>query len=872
MNKRFVSTLFLVIFAVLIGSLWVSGASVFGQVRTSEVAPSFKALAIVTGEQSTIPEVKAAEILQARILKRSGVTVEIVREDVPNLQKVLKKAELVLVVGSRGHHRYLSELMAWLDMRLPVLPNSDQIHPEGFAVKSRYVSPRAVQPGFEDVPAKLRVFDGKNVIVVAGADERGTIYGVGWLLRAITFWPDALWFPGYIGNHSEKPAFPLRGGRPTGPGSRARQYGNLRPQTAEELQEVMEDLMLLGTNIFEGEPDYVHSYGMMTVFGRTANEMPAGFPKEWSADGGRSPKYVCPSIPEARQALLDSFDKMFREMPDYDFFTTNSGDEGGCRCDRCMPWGDKYIRLVHDIADILHKYHPNTKVLATNQDLTNEGNQAIFDYLNSTDSSWLYAIRYGPGADEMQEYIRGPVNPRWFEYEGFGPLGNYLKFMHHELPRATTIALYTDVTHWMQAQFAVPHPDVALAAVYDRRSWNARPNNFHAVAQEILHYAVGDMHYSEGMHDDFNKWFWYRSLWDPNQDAEYVTKEYCRYWFGPQAQEEISQAIFLMEETLDRPVIDNPGIAKAVELLRSAGRRIPENLLKHDYRWRVILQKALTDRYLQLELQRGRELKDAAAQILRRIAKSKNPAADLTEALELLAQPLETAQMKAVMDEAKAVGEESNNIIGYREPACFLIEKLDLTEVGWWKKALQDALATESERKMRNAAKMVLHYAEPGPGGYYDDLGWPEKSEHLVFGDTLWGFMPFPGPAKLSHYNLAYTFGTPGRGVSFVYDGLSPKAQYVVRVSVGGHLDEEMSMLQGIKLAEGLEADGQVISDGFPIPMGDIALYEFDLPRAITKDGHVQISMVPKSDRLAITGLQEIWLMRKEKMPWTARP
>ncbi len=835
----------------------LAGGGVAAQESRSDVArPPLRAtrLAIVTDNQCTGAELKAIEILKARILKRSSVAIETAKEDTPEAKELIAKADAIFVVGSPKGTGFAGHLMHDIGLKLPALPNSDKIHPEGFAVKTEAVG------------------GPKIFVVIAGADDRGTIYAVGHVLRAMTYLPDAVLVPNI--DAREKPAFLLRGGRPTGPGSRARELGNLRPQTAQETQEVMEDLMLLGTNVFEGDPPLVRSYGMLTVFGRTANEMPAAdFPKEWRADGGQRPsRYVCPSVPEARAALLESFDKMFRESPDYDFFTTNSGDEGGCRCAKCMPWGDKYIQLVHDISDILHKYHPNTKVLATNQDLTNDGDQAIFDYLNSQDSSWLYAIRYGPGADEMQTYIRGPVNPRWFEYEGFGPLGNYLKYMHHELPRTTNIALYTDITHWMQAQFAVPHPDVALAAVYDRRSWNARPRNFHKVATEILHYAIGDMHYSEGMHDDFNKWFWYRMLWNPDQDAESITKEYCRYWFGPDAQDEAAKAIFVMEETLEKPVIDNPGIAKAVDLLRSAGAKIPENLRKTDYRWRIIFQKALMDRYIQLELQRGRELKEEAGHILEQLDASKEPAADAAKALKALEQPLETDDMKKVIEDAKRLGEESNTIIGYREPAPFIVGGLDLTETGWWRKVLQQALTDANDAKIRNTAKMILHYDDPGPGGFYDDVGWPSESAHLVHGEALWGFMPFAGPAKYSHYNLAYAFGKDDPGVAFAYEGLDPNAEYVVRVCVGGHLDEEAPALKGIQLMEGLEADGEVISDGFSVPIGDTAFHEFDLPQKITQDGKLRISLTRKSDIIPVTALSEIWLMQKGKMTWTARP
>jgi hypothetical protein len=809
-------------------------------------------LAIITGSESRAPELKAAEILEKRILKRSSVAVERVSEQAANAEVLIANSDVVLVVGSPTGNSHSAHLMRELGMALPALPNSDRTHPEGFAVKSGSV-------------------DGRNYVVVAGTDERGTLYGVGWLLRAMTYLPDALLIPAV--DAQEKPAFSMRGGNPSGPGSRARQYGNLRPRTHEEHLETMEDLILLGTNIFYGDPALLHSYGMLTVTGRTANQMSGGFPKAWRADGGRPSSYVCPSNPEARKALLESFDEMFRNAPEYDFFTTNSGDVGGCRCDKCMPWGGTYIRLMHEIADILHKYHPETKILATNQDLTSEGDQAIFDYLNSRDSSWLHAIRYGPGADQMQTYIRGPVHPQWFEYEGFGPLGNYLKRRYHELPPTTNIALYSDITHWMQAQFAVPHPDPALAAIYSRRSWNARPRNFHKVGREILHYALGDMHYSEGMHDDFNKWFWYRLLWNPHQDAESITREYCRYWFGPEAADEMTEAIFLMEQTLERSVADNPGIVEAVELVRSAGAKIPENLLETDYRWRIISQKALMDRYIQLTVQRGEALKDEAGRILARVEDSDNPRAKLTAAAKVLEKPADTPEMNAVMQEARKLGEESNEIVGYRVPATFIVEEYDLAEVGWWKKTLEKALADGDNSKMKNAAKMILDYENPGEGGFYDNLGWPNDPEHLVRGEWLWGFMPFPGPAKQSHYSLAYSM-FEARGVSLAYEGLDSTAQYVVRISIGVHLDEgeAADMLRNIELKEGLLADGQVISEAFAIPRGDVTYREFDVPREVTKDGKLEITLTNSSPVLPITAAYEVWLMRKDKMPWTVGP
>jgi hypothetical protein len=810
-------------------------------------------LAIVTGRDSTEPERRAATILANRILKRSSVSITAAQEDDADADAAMHRAELVFVVGTPDGNPLVKSLMQTLGMVFPTLPNSVRIHPESFAVKSGVV-------------------DGKTYLVIAGTEPRTTLYGVGWILRAMTYESDALLVPGV--DAQEQPAFPIRGGVPSGPGSRAHRYGKLRPQKPDEFMEIKEDVMLLGTNVFEGREA---AYGMLGRFGRTTNGLPPkpdgspGFPKEWGANDGRSDRFVCPSIPEARAALLESYENMFRDSATHEFFSTNSGDPGGCHCDKCAPWGATWVGLLHEIADRLHKYHPETKILATNQNMTNEGNVAIVDYLNRHGSEWLYAIYYGPGADEMQTYIRGPVNPRWFEYKGFGVLGNYLKNLHHDLPRTTNIVLFSDITHWMQAQYGVAHPDPVLAAVYGRRSWNARPRHFHRVGQDTLRYSLGDIHYTEGMHDDFNKWFWYRMLWSPNQSAESITNGYCRYWFGSAAQDEVARAIFLMEETLEKPLVDNTGIADAVELLRDAGKKIPSHLMKTDYRWRIILQKALMDQYLQLMVQRGSALKEAAAQELMKEASTDLPGVGLRKAIEILEAPRETKAMKAIRAEAKALGEESNAVIGYRVPAVFIVEDLDLQEIGWWKKTLQDALASKNDARIRNAAKMVTDYQNPGVGGFYDNLGWPAERKHLIHGSTLWGYQPFPGPAKLSYYNRAYARGTDGRGVTLAYNHLDPSGRYVVRFSIKGRSRRQDSTTKPPPLVEGLRADNHVISEGFTVPAGEVTFQEFDLPAETTNDGSVELVLTSESENLPFTTVTEVWLMRKDKMPWTVR-
>jgi len=816
-----------------------------------------KRLAVIVGAAASKPEKKAADLLARRISSRSALGIRVAVEATQEATQSAGAADLVFLVGSPGSHR---QLRMTAGLKLPRLPNSDDLHPEGYSLKTLHIGRRPH-------------------VIVAGVDERGTLYGVGALLRLLTYHPRSLDVP--VIDLVDRPRFWLRGGEVSagGPRSGAMEQGHMRPQTKDELYRITEELMLLGANVFQGEDEFVRSYGMMTYGGCVANALPA-FPPDWAAVPATSlhvrvmtyfqRSFVCPSNPQARKALGAHYEKMFRDGPEYDLFTTNSGDVGGCDCGRCTPWGGTYARLVREMADILHRHHPSCKLLATNQNLTNEGNQALLDYVKDHPSGWLYALRYSPGSNEMDTYNRGPVNPRWFEYEGFGPLGNYLKHIHHELPPATKVALFTDITHWIRSQNGVSKPDVAMAAIYGRRAWNGRPRALHRVATELLHYAVGDMFYSEGLHDDFNKWFWYRMLWDPRQSPEEITLEYCRYWFGDDAKREMAQAIFLMEETLEGPVRGDRGMEKAIRLLRSACRKIPANLLKDDFRWRTIMQKALLDRYIQLRLERGQDLKRRASALLRRAVSSADPRVSIEKALEVLARPQETEEMRIIKDEVKRLGEETNRIIGYREPAYFTANDYDVTEIGWWTRTLRDAVADANQHATRNAAGMILNYEDPGEGGFYERAGWPWGSQHLLEESDIVGFFPFTGPAKPGHYGMAYSWGRKDSHLTFVYGGLDPNAQYVLRMSTGFHC-EGLEKVMDPGTVQRLEVNGELIDGNVPLKLGEMRLLEFDLPRRLTKGGKATI-VLRVGDGFPMVGLSEIWLMNKEKMKWTVTP
>ncbi len=820
---------------------------------------SYSTLGLIGGERAGPIECKALDMLASRILARSSVHIKRATEGTPPAQEAVETCDVVFLVGMLETHRLLALHAERSGLVLPCLPDSCRVHPEGFAIK-------------------VADTEEKRYVMIAGADGRGTIYGVGAMLRLMTYLPNGVVIP--VVDLRDKPAFKLRGpATVSGPNPVLTEMARMRPRTKEEGMVAFEDHVLLGANVSAAVHDELaRSCGLMTYIDSCVNDLPGDFPAEWAATPHNSlhvkvnayfrKRYVCPSIPEARAAILRNLEKRFRDSPGFDMLATKSGDVAGCACERCMPYGATFIRLLREVADVLHRYHPQARVMAANQNLTNEGDQAILDYLNQGDAGWFYALRYGPGGNEMSTYNRSPLNPIWFEYEGFGKHSNYLRYLHHELLRECNIVLFSDVTHWILSQYGVEEPDMALAVIYNRRAWNTRPRHFHRIASHTFHYAIGDLFYTEGMHDDFNKWFWYRMLWNPNLTAEQITSEYCRYWFGPEAEEETTRAAFLMEQTLEKPVIGNEGIAGAVELLRSARSKIPSNLLRADYRWRIIMQKALLDRYVQLWLCRGGEIKAEALPFLTKALESENPRTYVEKALEVLKSLQETQSMEAIREEVRLLGEESNRIIGYREPAYFNMKEFDVTEIGWWVRELERAAHSPGQDGTRQIVRMVVHYEEPGEGGFYERVGWPWKPVHLVEHENILGCFPFTGPARLHHYGMGYSWGGSDTYMVFRYDHLEPGAEYVIRISTGFHQDELKDVIRG-EMWQSLSVNGVRVGTEIPLPLGDIRLFEFPVPRTATKDGKAEIVLRSEAGAFPMAGLNAIWFMRRDQMPWS---
>lgn len=703
---------------------------------------------------------------------------------------------------------------------------------------------------------------------IYGVDYRGALYGIGELLRQVHFFTNTIAIPPKLSIRSA-PAFEVRGAN-VGQGHTITEISNARDWTQGEWERAVTGYALAGANtismgysVSADDPKYqfVRDMGLKVLMSVNPNH--GSGPPEWEAKEAIGRKgYLCLSIPEAREAKLAEENERWMRAPHVDYVRMKSGDGGGCECEKCRPYGRVYIRMCADIAKIIRRYRPNTEIFVLNQKLDNAGDMAIFEYLQNEPQSWLRAIAIGPGSNAMSWMPGRRQDHRMdlFRYPAFGAMDRYYREMLHQLPPTHDLVFFTDITHWVYAQNglmdhalipdrdhnlppASDHyvydrkPDPALAQTYDRRAFNARPKAYYDAFRESMRYGIGDVCYSEGHHDHFNQWMWFRLLWAPDTPLEEVIEDYATTFFGPEAAPFMTRAILQFEDNLQTPIADNEGIQRFAGLVAAAGKAMPKHRLEEDYLWRQYMQRALVDQYIQANY---RQQVTAMTQIEKTCADGLEHGQEghaISDSLAIIEEVGETAQMAAWKEQAHKLGEESDTIYGVRVAGLFMLDQ-DYVGLGWYQSQLEAAKSAAPE-EVRGLLASIADYELKSLGAIYDDLGDPENSPHLThgwpFGDGI-----FDQANRGSQRSCAFTTDEE-RGVTLEYKNLDPKKQYIARMTlVRPRYLERFGIFQH-QTSQSIYADDIPLVENMELPEYTASFYEFAIPREATADGALEI-------------------------------
>ena len=696
--------------------------------------------------------------------------------------------------------------------------------------------------------AAVRGADGYRVQVingsvqVAGNDARGTLFAAGALLRNLQMDRDSLAIADDF-KIATAPKYPLRG----------HQLG-YRPKTnsydgwnVAQWEQYIRDLAVFGTNAIELIPprsdddaDSPHfplpPMRMMVEMSRIADEYGLDV---WIWYPAMDRDY---SDPKTVEFALKEWGEVFRQLPRIDAVFVPGGDPGHTE--------PKYLMaLLEKETELLHRTHPKAQMWVSPQSFSGAWMEQFFGILK-TEPTWLSGIVFGPQVRMSLPALRAAV------------------------PKKYPIRHYPDITHSRQAQYPVPDWDVAYAATEAREVINPRPVDEANIFRLLSPLTNGFLAYSEGCNDDVNKFVWGALGWDPDANVADILRDYSRYFIGAKYSESFAQGLLDLEKNWRGPLALNNGVYATLRHFEEMDREASPQVLAN-WRFQQAQYRAHYDAYTRARLLYETEVENRAMSQLR-AARGTGSLAAMTQAEETLDRAAAERVMpdwrSRVFELAEALFQSIRmqlSVPWYKAISVDRGANLDTIDVPlnnrmWLKARFAELRQISDEAERLKGIDAIVSWTDPGPGGFYDDLGNPLQQPHLVRGpgyrddpaflaSSLVGFSYRPAQRSSWWTHAESLVDAP---LQMHYSDLDRGAQYKIRVVYGG--DSPATKIRLV--ANGVQVHPLITK---PSPVRPV---EFDIPQEATEKGELDLSW-NREPGLGGNGrgcqVSEVWLIRK---------
>lgn len=698
----------------------------------------------------------------------------------------------------------------------------------------------------EDVGAegyRLLALKKYQAVVVMGKDARGLLYGVGRLLRKAVITPQSILFPERF-SLATTPKNPIRG----------HQLG-YRPKnnaydafSVAQFDQYIRDLALFGVNTIELVPPRTDDDPTHMVMKLPPAQMMVEISKICDSYGLDVSMWY-PNVgedydsPSGIQSELAEREEVFAALPRLDALFVPAGDPGDLEVGTLFRW-------VGQVAELLEKYHPDSKIWISPQSFnTDKQFDRFFEQANRHDE-WLGGIVFGPWVGMPIQEIRARLSG--------------------EIP----IRRYPDITHNISCQYPIPDFDLTWALTLGRESINPRPREFKYIHNLFESYAVGGITYSEGTNDDVNKFVWTDQDWDSSTPVVETLRDYARLFLDPLLVEPFVQAILGLEDNLRGSPLVNDGIIRTLDQWRYLEAHSPAGKASNP-RFQMGLIRAYFDAYTHRRLTWETYLEQQALDALKN-AKPETVDNALAKAIALLKQgtlePVYSDWRQRCLELADSLFESIGTQLtvarhhGYEERGNF-IDHIDmpLNDAPWLLPQLEALLSHSSGAEKTKQLDYILKRTNPGPGGIYDHFSEAGSWSRVAKGK---GWFADPGNLQSASHGFNIKVTGPSeraaepkswmKQATVLYDQplvidyteLDPAAAYLVKVAYTGRFKSHVS----------LHADGLPVHDYKAVSGSEV--YEFEVPIDATSDGKVTFQWRCQSGE---RGLQvaELWLTKK---------
>ena len=686
---------------------------------------------------------------------------------------------------------------------------------------------------------------GRPVAVVEGNDDRGVVFGTGFLLRSLRMGRQRLELADNL-KVTTSPKIAIRG----------HQLG-YRPKTnaydawsVPMWDQYIRELAIFGTNTIELIPprsddadDSPHfplpKMEMMVEMSRIADEYGLDV-SIWYPAMDRD--Y---SDPKTVEFALKEWEEVFRQLPRIDAVFVPGGDPGHTQ--------PKYLlALLEKQTASLRRYHPKAQMWVSPQSFSQEWMDEFYSILDRQ-PAWLGGVVFGP-------QVRGSITE-----------------LRARVPQRYPVRFYPDITHSTHAEFPVPDWDYAFATTEGREGINPRPLGEATIFRTYQASSDGFVTYSEGCNDDVNKFIWSGLGWNPDAKPKDILRDYSRFFIGDDIADAFAQGLMALEQNWKGPLAGNDSVDITLQQFQSLEKNATPRQ-KLNWRFQEALYRANYDAYLRSRLRIEIEQEERALSELRQ-ARRRGSVSAMAEAERILdadmLAPVAREYRARAFELAEALFQSIHMQLSVSRYAAIAVGRganLDAIDYAlnnrWWlKNRFQEIRGLEAEPERLAKLDEILNWTNPGPGGFYDDLGNPSQQPHLLTGEgfdkdpdflksALISFGDSPQRGwRVSWYTDAESLGD--RPLRMRYTDLDREAQYKIRVVYGGDMP---------RVPIRLVANGSIEIHGFRNKDMPPKPVEFDIPREATRTGSLELEWT-RPVGLGGNGrgcqVSEVWLVRK---------
>ncbi len=704
---------------------------------------------------------------------------------------------------------------------------------------------------------KITCLKDKKTLLIVGHEERGALYGIGYALRKMELRDGQIRVPENL-NISSTPKKSIRGD----------QLG-YRPKTnaydawsIEQFDHYIRDLALFGANSIEIMPPRTDDAFSNEHMKLPAIEMIVEQSRicekygldVWMWYPNMGSDYV---DPDSIQEELDERARIFSKIPKLDNLFIPGGDPGNLKPVALFNWLKKVVV-------VLHRYHPHAKIWVSPQVFkpTAQWYDKFYQEVNKG-YSWLGGVVYGPWIKEPIRVVRQRVRK--------------------DLP----LRRYPDITHSLMCQYPVPEWDLAYAMTLGRECYNPRPFDEKHIQNVYEKYADGSICYSEGINDDVNKFVWLGQNWDPSTPVMETLYDYARLFIGPDYTESVANGIVALEDNFKGPLLTNTGVQKTLHEWQDMERMASQEVLRN-YRFQMCLLRAYYDAYIQNRLLYETGLEHKAKNLLE-MSGDKGSLEALQQARTVLLKAYDHRVCPDLRQRCLALSDSVYLSIGSqlteKEPQAAkagrgnFIDRIDLplNDSKWLLATIGNITKIRDENERLKAIHKALSREDPGPGGFYRDLGalyhpwghvvrqktWAEdpgglETPFIDFGANLQGEDEWVDvlPVGFDHRAIPHAWVTTittayNTPFKMHYNHLDPNSNYVIRITYAGRFDSHIKLV----------ADRIYLIHDY-ITVGEKPIYEFLIPKAAYADGEIDLTWSCLQGERG-TQVSEVWIIKR---------